>query len=96
MTGPGPLHDGAKIRLGDAELRVERRRDAAEAGRTIVVRPGATLLVRTVGEPDMTATATQFGMRPRVRSGYALKRLEASEGMRRWVLRDLHSTATCG
>ena len=28
-------------------------------------------------------------MRPRVRSGYALKRLDAEEGQRRWVLRDL-------
>ena len=28
-------------------------------------------------------------MRPRVRSGYALKRLDAGEGARRWVLRDL-------
>ena len=41
VTGPSPLRDGAKIRLGDAELRVERRRDVAEAGRTIVVRAGA-------------------------------------------------------
>ena len=40
VTGPMPLHDGAKIRLGDQELRVERRRDTAEAGRTIVVRAG--------------------------------------------------------
>ena len=40
VTGPSPLRDGAKIRLGDAELRVERRRDAAEAGRTIVVPRG--------------------------------------------------------
>ena len=28
-------------------------------------------------------------MRPRVRSGYALKRMDADEGPRRWVLRDL-------
>jgi putative peptide zinc metalloprotease protein len=91
VTGPSPLHDGALIRLGDAELRVERRRDAAEAGRTIVVRPGASLLVPSVGAPDMSAPATQFGVKPRVRSGYALKRLDASEGMRRWVLRDLHT-----
>ena len=28
-------------------------------------------------------------MRPRMRSGYALKRLDADEGARRWVLRDL-------
>ena len=80
VTGPVPLHDGAKIRLGDSELAVERRRDGAEAGRTLVVRAGATALV-----PAMP------GMRPRVRSGYALKRLDASEGSRRWILRDLES-----
>ena len=38
-TGPIALRDGARIRLGDQELiAVERRRDDAEAGRTIVVR----------------------------------------------------------
>src|ERR1700754_2693836 len=89
VTAPSPLRDGAKIRLGDLELRVERRRDAAEAGRTIVVRPGASLLVPAVGAPSVTGAATQFGMRPRLRSGYALKRLEASEGSKRWVLKDL-------
>jgi putative peptide zinc metalloprotease protein len=80
VTGPVPLHDGAKIRLGDSELAVERRRDGEEAGRTLVVRAGATALV-----PAMP------GMHPQVRSGYALKRLDASEGSRRWVLRDLES-----
>ncbi|MGZ8667048.1 MAG: hypothetical protein ACXWZM_08055, partial [Solirubrobacterales bacterium] len=64
-------------------------RESAESGRTIVVRPGASLLVPSVGTPGVTAAATQFGMRPRVRSGYALKRLDASEGAKRWVLRDL-------
>ena len=91
VTGPVALRDGAKIRLGDQELRVERRRDASEAGRTIVVRPGASLVVPAAGEPDVAAPGTQFGMRPRVRSGYALKRLEAAEGARRWVLKDLRS-----
>src|SRR4051812_49966593 len=67
VTGPSPLHDGAKIKLGDLELRVERRRDTAEAGRTIVVRPGASLLVPSVGATqDMAASATQFGFKPRV------------------------------
>jgi putative peptide zinc metalloprotease protein len=80
VTGPVALHDGAKIRLGDSELAVERRRDGAEAGRTLVVRAGATALVPALP-----------GMHPRVRSGYALKRLDASEGSRRWVLRDLES-----
>jgi hypothetical protein len=37
----------------------------------------------------VVAQATQFGMKPRVRSGYALKRLDASEGTKRWVLKDL-------
>jgi Zn-dependent protease len=89
VTGPTRLQDGSKIRLGDAELVVERRRESTEAGRTIVVRAGASLVVPAAG-PSAVA-GTQFGMRPRVRSGYALKRLEAGEGNRRWVLRDLES-----
>ena len=56
-----------------------------------MVRPGASLVVPAMGQPGVTSQATQFGMRPRVRSGYALKRLEASEGNRRWVLKDLRS-----
>jgi hypothetical protein len=89
LTRPLALRDGARIRIGDQEIGVERRRDASEAGRTIVVRPGASLVVGAVGPPNVSAQATQFGMRPRVRSGYALKRLDAEEGARRWVLRDL-------
>jgi Zn-dependent protease len=89
VTGPARLHDGAQIRLGDQELHVERRREASEAGRTIVVRAGASLVVPAAGAPGLDGTATRFGMRPRVRSGYALKRLEAAEGNRRWVLKDL-------
>jgi Zn-dependent protease len=91
VTQPTPLRDGARIRLGDSELVVERRRGSGEAGRTIVVRAGASLVVPAVGPADVTGAATQFGVRPRVRSGYALKRLEAGEGNRRWVLKDLES-----
>ena len=85
VTEPSPLRDGARIRLGDAELRVERRRESTEAGRTIVVQQGAVLA------PAPPGTGTHFGMKPRVRTGYALKRLDASEGRQRWVLRDLAS-----
>ena len=88
LTGPTALHDGVRIELGDQELVVERRRGESEAGRTIIVRPGASLVVPALGAPAQ-ASATEFGLRPRVRSGYALKRLEADEGRRRWVLRDL-------
>jgi hypothetical protein len=84
VTAPSPLRDGAKIRLGDAELRVERRRETAEAGRTMFVPAGATGFMPAIN-------GTQFGMRPRVRSGYALKRLDASEGRQRWVLKDTRS-----
>jgi putative peptide zinc metalloprotease protein len=91
VTGPMPLRDGAQIRLGDSRLTVERRRATTEAGRTIVVRAGASLVVPAAGPANVAASATQFGMRPRVRSGYALKRLEATEGSRRWVLKDLES-----
>jgi hypothetical protein len=89
VTGPVALRDGARIRIGDQEIGVERRREASEAGRTIVVRPGDSLVVGAAGAGSVTAQATQFGTRPRVRSGYALKRLDAEEGARRWVLRDL-------
>src|SRR5688572_27717165 len=88
---PFELRDGIKLRLGDQEMLVERRRDNTEAGRTIVVRPGASLIVPAMGRPDVTSQATQFGMRPRIRSGYALKRLEAEEGRKRWVLKDLNT-----
>jgi pSer/pThr/pTyr-binding forkhead associated (FHA) protein len=88
VTGPMPLHDGAKIKLGDSELVVERPREGTEAGRTIVVQPGMSALLPSV---SAGSGATQFGVRPRVRSGYALKRLEAGEGNRRWVLKDLES-----
>ena len=62
----------------------------SEAGRTIVVKPGASLVVPSIGPPGVPAQATRFGMKPRVRSGYALKRLDASEGNKRWVLKDLN------
>jgi putative peptide zinc metalloprotease protein len=77
VRAPEPLHPGSRIRLGDAELVVDRRRGHDEAGHTLVV-------------PQASAS-TQFGQHPRVRSGYALKRLEAAEGDRRWVLKDLRS-----
>jgi putative peptide zinc metalloprotease protein len=82
IEGPVPLVDGMRIRLGDSELRVERRRAASEAGRTQVVPIGATALVPAVA-------ATSHGLRPRLRSGYALKRLEEGEGAERYVLEDM-------
>jgi putative peptide zinc metalloprotease protein len=90
VTGPVALRDGLRLRLGGVEVGVERRRDAAEAGRTIVVPLGASMVVSAAGSA-LSATATTAGFRPRARSGWALKRLDASEGPERWVLRDLES-----
>ena len=50
VDGPQPVGDGSRIRVGDHELRVERRRDDAEAGATIVVRPGDSLVVTAQGD----------------------------------------------
>jgi putative peptide zinc metalloprotease protein len=87
-----PLRDGSRIRVGDQELRVDRRRTDAEAGRTVVVPPGASLLLTgTNTSPTLEGATSRVGLRPRLRSGYALKRLEATEGEYRWVLRDLRN-----
>jgi putative peptide zinc metalloprotease protein len=92
VEDPVLLRDGARLRLGDEELLVERRRSEAEAGRTIVVPRDASLVLPSTGGPaQLEPAATRFGTRPRLRSGYALKRLEAAEGPRRWVLKDLAS-----
>lgn len=77
LEAPAPLRDGTLIRVGVSELRVERPRELHEEGRTVVVLEGASRL--------MPARAG-----PRLRSGFALKRLEAAEGERRWVLKSLN------
>jgi putative peptide zinc metalloprotease protein len=79
---PIALHDGAVLRLGDAEVIVERTRSTRDSGRTVMVPRGASAL---------TAAAVARDDAPRLRSGYALKRQAASEGPRRWVLQDLES-----
>ncbi len=82
ITAPAPLSEGSRVRLGDSELRVERHQHEAAAGRTLVVPIGATALVPVVA-------AGSHGLRPRLRSGYALKRLEQAEGSERYVLSDM-------
>jgi putative peptide zinc metalloprotease protein len=75
VRAPTKLHAGARIRVGNQELVVDRPRGEREAGPTIVV-------------PHESVTLGS-GAYPRLRGGYALKRLEAGEGTRRWVLKDL-------
>jgi putative peptide zinc metalloprotease protein len=77
VAGPILAGDGARIRLGNVQLVLERRRSDTQAGRTAYVPAGAS------------AALPVDVMAPRLRSGYALKRLDASEGPRRWILKDL-------
>jgi putative peptide zinc metalloprotease protein len=80
VRAPTTLRDGAVVRVGDEVLVLERGRAENESRRTFVVGLDASALRPAVG-------ATSRG--PRLRSGYAVKRLEASEGDQRWVLREL-------
>jgi len=91
VTEAVPLRDGASIRIGNQRVQVQGHRDDAAAGRTIVVPLGASLLLPAVGPASLQPAETADGKRPRLRSGHALKRLDASEGERRWVVRDLQS-----
>jgi putative peptide zinc metalloprotease protein len=88
LQGPATLYDGATIRVGDSRMEVERHRDDAEAGRTIVVRAGMSVVLGIVGDAETSGPAqAPSGTKPRVRDGLALKRMEAAE-RDRWILRD--------
>jgi putative peptide zinc metalloprotease protein len=89
ISGRRTLRDGTRLRIGDAELLVEARRNDSEAGRTVVVRAGESLMVQGVGRFEQASSAGAYGLRPRARPGWALKRLDAGEGDERFVLRDL-------
>jgi putative peptide zinc metalloprotease protein len=76
---PVPLSDGAKIAVGELGLLVEGPRPVEAAGLTIESPEGASICLPVTGGG------------PRLRSGWALKRLAAAEGDRRWVLKSLRS-----
>jgi pSer/pThr/pTyr-binding forkhead associated (FHA) protein len=79
IEAPAPLRDGTKIVLGDLGLLVEDPSDSPEAGHTVVAVPGASRFM------------PQADAGPRLRSGWALKRLAAGEGEKRWVLKSLRT-----
>jgi putative peptide zinc metalloprotease protein len=87
VSGRAELTDGSRIGLGDVELRVERHREAADAGRTLVVPVGGSVVLPALGVASADAPGATGGFHPRLRSGYRLKRLAADEGALRWVLR---------
>ena len=89
VNGATPLHAGSRIHLGDVVLSVEGPSDEAAAGKTIVVPAGSSVVLPAAGAASLVAPAVPAGARPRVAPGWALKRLEATEGERRYVLREL-------
>lgn len=101
LTSPASLRPGVEIQVGDVVLNVEDEGPTPPApgldtssapdvpatrgaGQTIVVPIDATL--HGLRTPQVNYDGA---MRPRVRSGYALKRLDESEGEKRFILRDL-------
>jgi pSer/pThr/pTyr-binding forkhead associated (FHA) protein len=84
------LNDGERITVGTQSMTFERRRAPDEEGRTVVVPAHHTAAVLAEHVPDVkSATGSRLDLTPRLRSGYALKRLSAAEGPQRWVLKDL-------
>ena len=106
LTEPVPLLPGAQLRLGNVAVAVEGAapRRAGSGVKTGLVAsdappsgPGETVVVPVdatfVGLRAVPAAkpGDSVGLRPRVRSGWALKRLGQGEGEKRFVLRDLRS-----
>jgi putative peptide zinc metalloprotease protein len=101
LTEPSPLRSGSTIRLGEIAIRVEPDariaarptgapspgREASGPNETIVVPVDATLMGLRPAAPP--ASGVDAALRPRVRSGWALKRLVAEDGEERFVLHDL-------
>ena len=86
LEGPVPLRAGMRIELGDSRLEVADRLDATQAGHTVSVPAGLTLVVEQprVRRARLSGHAAR---RPRLHSGWSIKRLDAGEGEHRWVLK---------
>jgi putative peptide zinc metalloprotease protein len=92
VDGKVALQAGMRIELGDTRLDVDERLDAAAAGHTVSVPAGISLVVERPGA-RRTPMRGQQRRRPRLRSGWSLKRLDAAEGENRYVLKDQRSGA---
>ena len=92
LTGPVALTNGMHIELGDCRLEVAERVDRAAAGMTMSVPAGMSVIVE---QPSVRRARLrgQQNRKPKLRSGWSLKRLEESEavGGARFVLKDHRS-----
>jgi putative peptide zinc metalloprotease protein len=91
------LAAGMRIDLGDCRLDVAERVDEAAAGMTVSVPAGMSVVVPAVSSRRASRRARRAGgsgvsaRRPRMHSGWSLKRLESGEGDKRHVLKDHRS-----
>lgn len=87
LHAPVALAPGMRIELGDLQLVVAERVDRAAAAYTVSVPAGMSLVVSTpaVSRTPLDGHAAQ---RPRLRSGWSLKRLDAAAAEDRYVLKD--------
>jgi putative peptide zinc metalloprotease protein len=90
------LAAGMRIDLGDCRLDVAERVDEAAAGMTVSVPAGLSVIVPAVSSRRASRRARVGGSgvsarRPRMHSGWSLKRLESGEGDKRHVLKDHRS-----
>ena len=92
LTGPVALTNGMHIELGDCRLEVAERVDRAAAGMTMSVPAGMSVIVE---QPSVRRARLrgQQNRKPKLRSGWSLKRLQESEavGGARFVLKDHRS-----
>ncbi len=91
-----PLAAGMRIDLGDCRLDVAERVDEAAAGMTVSVPAGLSVVVPAVSSRASRRARRVGGggvsaRRPRMHSGWSLKRLESGEGDQRNVLKDHRS-----
>jgi putative peptide zinc metalloprotease protein len=93
ISVPIALSHGMRIELGGCRLEVAERVDRAAAGRTMSVPAGISLIVE---QPSVRRARLrgQQNRKPKLRSGWSLKRLEESEavGGARFVLKDHRSS----
>ncbi|MGZ4171570.1 MAG: FHA domain-containing protein [Solirubrobacteraceae bacterium] len=102
LSEPRRLTAGTEIRLGNVTLRVESAiahtspaGGPAEGAAAAGAGPNATIVVpvnaTSLGLRAPAAMAGDGALRPRLRSGWALKRLDEGGDDERWVLRDLRN-----
>jgi len=92
LDEPLNLAAGMRIELGDSALEVVQRRDRAAALHTVSVPAGISLVVAT---PTVRRARLrgQSLRRPRLRSGWSLKRVDEGAGESHFVLKDHRSAA---